>query len=92
VLRAALNPGFTAAAVRSYQPVFEKVAQTVSRSLKACHNPRPIHRKLTEELEKTSESSTNICSSLGPATLSAASEGLAWESSRSGSDVVRQPS
>ncbi|KAJ7244503.1 cytochrome P450 [Mycena rebaudengoi] len=32
-LRAALSVGFTAAAVRQYQPVFEKVAQTISEKL-----------------------------------------------------------
>ncbi|KAF7344058.1 Cytochrome P450 [Mycena venus] len=32
-LRAALNVGFTAAAVRQYQPIFEKVAQTISEKL-----------------------------------------------------------
>ncbi|KAJ7216799.1 cytochrome P450 [Mycena rebaudengoi] len=32
-LRAALSIGFTAAAVRQYQPVFEKVAQTISEKL-----------------------------------------------------------
>ncbi|KAF7375603.1 Cytochrome P450 [Mycena sanguinolenta] len=32
-LRAALNVGFTAAAVRQYQPTFEKVAQTISDKL-----------------------------------------------------------
>ncbi|KAK7002333.1 cytochrome P450 [Favolaschia claudopus] len=32
-LRAGLNPGFTAAAVRSYQPIFEKVAQGITEKL-----------------------------------------------------------
>ncbi|KAF7344061.1 hypothetical protein MVEN_01695600 [Mycena venus] len=32
-LRAALNVAFTAAAVRQYQPIFEKVAQTISEKL-----------------------------------------------------------
>ncbi|KAK7002331.1 cytochrome P450 [Favolaschia claudopus] len=32
-LRAGLNPGFTAAAVRRYQPIFAKVAQSISEKL-----------------------------------------------------------
>ncbi|KAJ7106642.1 cytochrome P450 [Mycena epipterygia] len=32
-VRAALNPGFSASAVRGYQPVFEKVAQTITAQL-----------------------------------------------------------
>ncbi|KAJ7704001.1 cytochrome P450 [Mycena rosella] len=58
-IRAALNVGFTAAAVRSYQPVFEKVA-----------------RMITEQLERTSASSTDMCPLLGMATLGAVSEAV----------------
>ncbi|KAJ7113163.1 cytochrome P450 [Mycena epipterygia] len=35
-VRAALNPGFSASAVRGYQPVFEKVAQTITAQLENC--------------------------------------------------------
>jgi len=34
-LRSALNPGFSASAVRSYQPVFEKVAQAITARLES---------------------------------------------------------
>ncbi|KAJ7480993.1 cytochrome P450 [Mycena latifolia] len=56
-LKSALNVGFTAAAVRSYQPVFEKVA-----------------RIITEQLEKSSSATTDICPLLSLATLGAVSE------------------
>ncbi|KAJ6523456.1 cytochrome P450 [Mycena vulgaris] len=58
-LRAALNVGFTAAAVRNCLPVFRKVAETIS-----------------EELEKSSNASTNVCSILSNATLGAVSEAV----------------
>ncbi|KAJ7032949.1 cytochrome P450 [Mycena alexandri] len=41
-LRAALNLGFTAAAVRNYQPVFAKAAQTLSEELEAS-SPGPTN-------------------------------------------------
>ncbi|KAJ7618289.1 cytochrome P450 [Mycena polygramma] len=56
-LRAALNVGFTAAAVRDYIPVFEQVAQS-----------------LTEELEESGTSCTNICPILNRATISTISQ------------------
>ncbi|KAJ7107696.1 cytochrome P450 [Mycena epipterygia] len=34
-LRAALNPGFSTSAVRSYQPIFEKVAQAITARLES---------------------------------------------------------
>ncbi|KAJ7020448.1 cytochrome P450 [Mycena alexandri] len=58
-LRAALNVGFTAAAVQNCLPVFRKVAEMIS-----------------EELEKSSKASTNVCPILSNATLSAVSEAI----------------
>ncbi|KAJ7090666.1 cytochrome P450 [Mycena epipterygia] len=77
-LRAALNPGFSASAVRSYQPVFERVAQTVS-SIFLEYNPPPQRGffclQITARLESSSATSIDMCPLLGTATLSAVSEG-----------------
>ncbi|KAF7354135.1 Cytochrome P450 [Mycena venus] len=56
-MRAALNFGFSAAAVRRYQAVFEKAAEMVS-----------------EKLEGSLDTSTNVCPLLSLATLRAISE------------------
>ncbi|KAJ6529787.1 cytochrome P450 [Mycena capillaripes] len=41
-LRAALNPGFSAAAVRNYRPIFEKAAHTLSDQIDALPGPTNI--------------------------------------------------
>ncbi|KAK7016365.1 cytochrome P450 [Favolaschia claudopus] len=38
-LRAGLKPGFTAAAVQSYQPIFERVARGISEKLESLEDP-----------------------------------------------------
>ncbi|KAJ7926966.1 cytochrome P450 [Mycena leptocephala] len=58
-IRGALNVGFTASAVRKYQPVFEKAAETIS-----------------EQLENSPATSTNICPVLSIATLGVVSEAV----------------
>ncbi|KAK7028670.1 cytochrome P450 [Favolaschia claudopus] len=57
-LRAGLNPGFTAAAVRGYRPIFEKVAQGITE-------------KLEHESESFS---TDICAVFNSAAFDAISE------------------
>ncbi|KAJ6548578.1 cytochrome P450, partial [Mycena capillaripes] len=59
-LRNEFNIGFTAAAVRSYQPIFEKVAHT--------------YIQITEELESADSGTINVLPFLGVATLSAIAE------------------
>ncbi|KAJ7159039.1 cytochrome P450 [Mycena crocata] len=71
-LRAAMNIGFTAGAVRNYQEVFQRVAET-----------------LTEQLDKSPGTITDICPLLSNTTLTAISEAILGQSIADlGSDFV----
>ncbi|KAJ7473355.1 cytochrome P450 [Mycena latifolia] len=59
-LRAAMNPSFTAAAVRNYQPLIESVAQTITEELEETSDPE----------------SMDICPLLNAAALDAVSKGM----------------
>jgi hypothetical protein len=72
-VRAALNSGFTAAAVRNYRPVFEKAAQAAR--LIFLDNCESTCLQLVQQLEENTGMSINICPLLSFATLSTISEG-----------------
>jgi hypothetical protein len=75
-LRGALNVGFTASAVRNYQPLFKAAAEMVRISnnlsllIQSCLCPQ-----ISEHLEKSAATSTDVCPLLSTATLSAVSQG-----------------
>jgi hypothetical protein len=77
--RAALNPAFTAIAVREFLPVLERTAEMVRLyrahiSLAQCLQPSQLTALLEDAL--VAKSPTDICPMVGTATLSAVSEGI----------------
>jgi hypothetical protein len=85
-LRAVLNVGFTAAAVRNYLAVFERTAQSVRCLLFASRSTlTSACRQLAEQLEDTSGVPIDVCPLLSFSTLNTISEGKPEQSPQSSS-------
>ncbi|KAJ7804517.1 hypothetical protein B0H14DRAFT_3486098 [Mycena olivaceomarginata] len=54
-IRTALNAGFTATAVREYEPVFQKVAESISKKLESCARTKIYPLLISATLDATSQ-------------------------------------